>query len=50
VMRRPLSLRVREIASLAGLVALIALMGVAFKNDVERKWDVIRGQFTELVD
>jgi len=50
VLRRPLPLRVREIASLAGLVALFALMGVAFKNDVERRWDVIQGQLKELVD
>jgi len=50
VLRRPLPLRVREIASLAGLLVLIALMGVAFKNDVERRWDVIQGQLKELVD
>ena len=50
VLRRPLPLRVREIASLAGLVFLVALMGVAFKNDVERRWDVIQGQIKELVD
>src|SRR4029453_8967748 len=47
VLRRPLPLRVREIASLAGLVLLVALMGVAFKNDVERRWDVIQGQLKE---
>jgi regulator of sigma E protease len=50
VLRRPLPLRVREIASLAGLVILVMLMGVAFKNDVERRWDVIQGQLKELVD
>jgi regulator of sigma E protease len=50
VLRRPLPLRVREIASLAGLVLLVALMAVAFKNDVERRWDVIQGQLKELVD
>jgi regulator of sigma E protease len=50
VMRRPLPLRVREIASLMGLLVLFALMGVAFKNDVERRWDVIQGQVKELVD
>jgi regulator of sigma E protease len=50
VLRRPLPLRVREIASLAGLLLLVALMGVAFKNDVERRWDVIQGQLKELVD
>ena len=49
VLRKPLPLRVREVASLAGLMVLIALMGIAFKNDVERRWDVIRGQVKELV-
>src|SRR5262249_3013804 len=41
LLRRPLSLRVREIASLAGLIMLVFMMGIAFKNDVERRWDVI---------
>jgi regulator of sigma E protease len=50
ISRRPLPLRVREIASLVGLCVLVALMGVAFKNDVERRWDVIQGQMRELVD
>ena len=50
VLRRPLPLRVREIASLVGFVLLVALMGVAFKNDVERRRDVIQGQLKELVD
>jgi regulator of sigma E protease len=50
VLRRPLPLRVRELASLAGMVLLVALMAVAFKNDVERRWDVIQGQLKELVD
>jgi regulator of sigma E protease len=48
-LRRPLPLRVREIASLAGLVFLVALMAVAFKNDVERRRDVIQSQLRELV-
>lgn len=50
VSRRPIPLRVREIASLVGLCVLVALMAVAFKNDVERRWDVIQGQVRELVD
>lgn len=50
LLRRPLPLRVRGIASLAGLLILVALMGIAFKNDVERRWDVIQGQLKELVD
>jgi regulator of sigma E protease len=50
ISRKPLPLRVREIASLMGLLVLFALMGVAFKNDVERRWDVIQGQLRELVE
>ena len=34
--RKPLPLRVREVASLVGMIVLVVLMLVAFKNDVER--------------
>jgi regulator of sigma E protease len=37
------------LASLAGMVVLVALMLVAFKNDVERRWDVIVTQVRELM-
>jgi regulator of sigma E protease len=50
VLRRPLPLRVRELASLAGLMVLLGLMAVAFKNDVERRWDVIEGHVKELIE
>jgi regulator of sigma E protease len=46
--RRPLPLRIREVASLVGMVMLVLLMLVAFKNDVERRWDVIVSQVREL--
>ncbi|MDP9036632.1 MAG: RIP metalloprotease RseP [Myxococcota bacterium] len=46
--RRPLPLRIREAASLVGMVMLVLLMLVAFKNDVERRWDVIVMQVREL--
>jgi regulator of sigma E protease len=49
VMRRPVSQRVREVLSLAGMAFLIFLMAVAFKNDVEKRWDVIRQQLREIV-
>ncbi len=49
VFRRPLALRWREIASLAGLVVLIGLIAIAFKNDIERKPAVVQ-QLRELVD
>jgi regulator of sigma E protease len=48
VKRRPMSLRVREVASLVGMSVLVLLMLVAFKNDVTRRWDVILGQLREL--
>ncbi|MFK7986847.1 MAG: RIP metalloprotease RseP [Sandaracinaceae bacterium] len=43
--RRPVSTRVREVASLIGLVLLISLMVLAFKNDIERRWPEIREAF-----
>jgi regulator of sigma E protease len=48
ILRHPLPLRVREVASLVGMSFLVLLMGIAFKNDVDRRWDVIVGQFREL--
>ena len=48
VLRKPLPLRVRELASLVGMLVLVSLMGVAFKNDVEKRRDVIAGQLKEL--
>jgi regulator of sigma E protease len=42
VVRRPLSARVRERAHIVGLVILIAMMVLAFKNDVERQWPALR--------
>jgi regulator of sigma E protease len=49
VMRRPLPLRVREIAHIIGMAMLLGLMTLAFKNDVEKRWDVIVGQVRELM-
>jgi regulator of sigma E protease len=46
--RRPLPLRAREIASIVGVVMLGFIILVAFKNDVERRWDVIVSQVREL--
>jgi regulator of sigma E protease len=48
VSRRRVPLRVREIASLVGMLILLSLMAVALKNDLERKWPVIRGHVEEL--
>jgi len=47
--RRPLPLRAREVASLGGMLVLLLLMLVAFKNDVERRWDVIVSQVREIL-
>lgn len=49
IRRRPLTLRTREVISLIGMAFLIVLMLLAFKNDVTRKWDVIRSQVHEIV-
>jgi regulator of sigma E protease len=49
VMRRPLPMRVREVAHIMGMAVLLLLIVVAFKNDVERKWDAISGQVNELL-
>lgn len=48
ILRRPVPLRVREVASLLGLVIVLVLMGVALKNDIEKRWDVIVAQVGEL--
>jgi len=48
VLRRPLPLRVREVAHIIGMTIVISLMAVAFKNDLEKRWDVLVGQVREL--
>jgi len=45
VSRRRLSPRVRQYASLAGLLVLIVLMVIAFKNDIERQWPELGDRF-----
>ena len=47
-LRRPIPMRVREVAHLIGMVLLVAMMALAFKNDVEKRWDVIVGQVKGL--
>lgn len=47
VLRRPIPLRVREVAHILGMAILLGLMGFAFKNDVEKHWDVIVVQLTK---
>lgn len=44
VTRKPLPLRARELAHIIGMAILIGLMLLAFKNDVERRWEGWIGQ------
>jgi regulator of sigma E protease len=48
LLRRPLPLRVREVAHIVGMTIVISLMAVAFKNDLEKRWDVLLGQVREI--
>jgi regulator of sigma E protease len=48
LLRRPLPLRMREVAHIVGFAILLGLLTLAFKNDVEKRWDVIVGQVREL--
>ncbi len=47
VSRRPPSRRLRELASLAGLVVLVLVMVLAFTNDIERQWPAIEAAFQQ---
>jgi regulator of sigma E protease len=44
VLRRRLPLRIREVSHLVGMAILFALMVLAFKNDIEKRWDAITGE------
>lgn len=52
VRRRPVSVRARALSSLVGMTVLVALMLIAFKNDVSRKWnwDSLVVQVREIVN
>jgi regulator of sigma E protease len=43
VLRRRVPLRVRELSHLVGMAILFALMVLAFKNDIEKRWDAMLG-------
>ncbi len=49
VLRRPLSLKLRERLTLVGLVLILMLMVLAFSNDFVRNWDPIVGFFKRLL-
>ena len=44
VLRRRVPLRVRELSHLVGMAILFALMVLAFKNDIEKRWDAVLGE------
>jgi regulator of sigma E protease len=44
VLRRRVPLRVRELSHLVGMAILFALMVLAFKNDIEKRWDAMLGE------
>ncbi len=48
VLRRPLSYKIRERLTVVGLVLIVMLMVLAFKNDIARNWEVIVGFFRQL--
>src|SRR5690606_24455825 len=39
IQRRPLSARTQQITGMVGVAMVIALMVLAFKNDIERYWE-----------
>lgn len=48
ITRKPLPLRARELISLFGFIIIIVLGGLALKNDIEKRWDIITAQASEL--
>jgi regulator of sigma E protease len=49
VLRRPLSLKLRERLTLVGLILIVMLMVLAFSNDFARNWDSILGFFRRIL-
>jgi len=45
VIRRPVPLKVRQVAAYIGLGLIVLLMLLVFKNDIARNWDSIMGWF-----
>jgi len=43
ILRRRVPLRVRELSHIVGVAILFGLMVLAFKNDIEKRWDAIMG-------
>jgi regulator of sigma E protease len=49
IRRRPLSLKLRERLTLVGLILIIMLMVLSFRNDIVRNWDWLTGFFGRLL-
>ncbi len=49
IMRRPVPMRARELAHIVGMAILLGMMALAFKNDVEKRWDVIVSHVSDLL-
>jgi regulator of sigma E protease len=49
IRRRPLSLKLRERLTLVGLILIVMLMVLAFKNDIGRNWEGISAWFRHLL-
>jgi regulator of sigma E protease len=45
VIRRPVPLKVRQIAAYIGLAMILLLMVVVFANDIQRNWGIFGGLF-----
>jgi regulator of sigma E protease len=43
VLRRKVPLRIRELSHIVGMAILFGLMVLAFKNDIEKRWDTLIG-------
>lgn len=41
IQRRPLSMRTQQITAMVGIAMVVALMVLAFKNDIERYWSMM---------
>jgi regulator of sigma E protease len=48
VLRRKVPLRIRELSHIVGMAILFGLMVLAFKNDIEKRWDTLIGDQTRI--
>jgi regulator of sigma E protease len=48
VLRRKVPLRIRELSHIVGMAILFGLMVLAFKNDIEKRWDTLIGDRSSI--